>query len=453
MMDYDFIVIGGGTGNKVARYASENGLKTALIEPGPIGGTCLNRGCNPSKMLIHRANVLKTIKDAHRFKIFSEVDGYDFEGIISEIKETIGREAKQKEKDMSEDPNLDLYKTKTHFVDRKSLKVDGEIITWEKILISTGSRPFIPSSIKGLDRINFLTSDEALFLDKPPDRLIILGGGYIAAELGYFFELFGTDVSIIEMEEFLLSREDKEVARNFTKIASKRHNLFTNHKATKVKEENGSFKVWAKNQNGEEIVREGDSVLVALGRRPNSDSLGLENTNVETDDKDFIKTNQYLETTEENVWALGDVAGNYMFKHSADYETEIVKKNAIDGCNKEADFKIMPHAVFTNPEIGSVGITEQEALEKGINFDKGYAKFSSTAMGRAQKFRHGFVKVLVDSETKDILGCHILGHDASTLIHEITLAMQNDLKAENVADTIHIHPSLSKVIRAAFQNV
>lgn len=448
-MDYDFIVIGGGAGNKVASYASSKGYDVALFEPGPIGGTCLKRGCNPSKMLIHHANILDIIKNANRFNIDARLENVDFESIVQEMEKTLSKISEQMLVEKEKDSNLDLYRTRTKFTDTREVKTGDGKITGGKIIIAAGSRPIVPSAIEGLNDVDYLTSSEAMFLEERPEHLIILGGGYIAAELGYFFELVGTEVTIIEMEENLLPNEDDEISEKFTKIAEERHNVLTNHKVSKVSQTKENFIVQAENSNGEEVEIEGGEILVALGRRPNSDSLNLQNTGVETNEKGFIKTNDYLETTEEKIWALGDIADNSMFKHSADYEAKIIMKNAIEGEKNKTNFKGMPRAIFTNPQIGAVGKREKELKKEGTDFEVLKAQFKDTALGKARKTKHGFAKILINPENGKVLGAHIIGPQASVLIHEVSLVIRNRLSLEEISNTIHVHPTLNKIFEKA----
>ncbi len=451
-MDYDFIVIGGGAGNKVASYASGEGYSVALFEPGPIGGTCLNRGCNPSKMLVHHANILDTIREAGRFNIDASVENVDFESITREVEETFSKIADQMLEGKKNDPNLDLYRTRAKFSGEHEVEFNGEKITGEKIIVAAGSRPIIPNAIEGLNDVDYLTSAEAMFLDEQPEHLIILGGGYIAAELGYFFELAGTDVTLIEMEENLLPNEDNEISKKYTKIAKKRHDVLTSHKVTKVTKTGEIFTVQAENSKGETVKIEGDDILVALGRRPNSDTLNLQATGIQTDEKGFIKTNDYLETSANDIWAFGDIAENFMFKHSADYEAKIVIKNAIEGEKNKTDFKGMPRAIFTNPQIGAVGKKEEDLKKEVTDFETATGRFKNISLGIAEKMEHGFAKILIDSDTGKILGAHILGPEASVLIHEISLVIRNRLSLEEISNTIHVHPTLNKIFEEALEN-
>ncbi|MDY7082390.1 MAG: FAD-dependent oxidoreductase, partial [Halobacteria archaeon] len=227
MTDFDLIVIGGGTGNKVASAAADDDTSVALIEPGRIGGTCLNRGCNPSKMVIQRADVVNTIREAGKFGIDASVEGFDFGAITGEINDTLAAISDRMERQKMEDDNLTLIKEKAKFVDERTVEVGGETLTGEKIVVAAGSRPVVPGVIDGIEDVDYITSTEALRLDEQPDELVVIGGGYIAVELGYFYESMGTDVSIVEMEPNLIPREDPDVSELFTRIARERHDVYT----------------------------------------------------------------------------------------------------------------------------------------------------------------------------------------------------------------------------------
>jgi dihydrolipoamide dehydrogenase len=455
MTDFDVVVIGGGTGNSVAAAAAEAGEETALVEPGPLGGTCLNRGCNPSKMLIQRATVAETIRDADRFGIDASIDRIDFAGFVDEVESTLSGIAEEMADRYREMDGLTLYRQEATFVDERTLAVGDETITGDRIVVAVGSRPVVPP-IDGLDDVEYLTSDDALYLDVRPACLVIVGGGYIAAELGYFFEAMGTDVRIVQSHGTLLPREDPAVAETFTEIAEDRHEVYTGYRGTAVSTANGDGEgvlVTATSADGDEVDVAGDRLLLAVGRRPNGDTLDLDATGIETDDRGFVETNDYLETTAENVWAMGDVAGNFLFKHSGDYEARHAIDNVVHGERRPVDFTAVPHAVFAEPQIGGVGATEAELDADGRDYVVGKAAYADTAMGRAKKLEEGFSKVLAAPDGR-LLGCHVIGHEASTLVHEAVVAMRSgEGRVEDVADAIHAHPTLNKVMEAAFRDV
>ena len=445
----ELVVVGGGTGNTVASAAAEAGLETVLIEEGPLGGTCLNRGCNPSKMLIHRATILDTIGSADRFGIDATVQAVDFEGIVQEVTETLSGIAAQMADRLAAQENLSLLREHARFVDDRTIVAGDRRIEADRVLLAVGSRPVVPP-IDGLDAVDALTSAEAISLDAQPESLVIVGGGYIGAELGYFFEQVGTSVTIVHSGDRLLDREDEAIAAGFTDRARARHDLVTGRRATAVESHPDGVAVQAEGQTGSVTVT-GEKLLLAVGRQPNTDRLGLEHTAVETDDRGFLRTNEYLETTAENVWAQGDAAGQFLFKHAGDYESRHAIDTVVHGERRAVDYSAMPHAVFAEPQIGSVGATTQELRATDRVFVVGEARYEDTAMGRAKDLR-GLAKVLASPEGT-ILGVHVLGHEASTLIHEAVIAMRSGSgHVRDVAGAIHAHPTLSKVIEAAFRD-
>jgi dihydrolipoamide dehydrogenase len=452
MADYDVLVVGGGTGNNVAAAAADAGLETALVEKGKLGGTCLNRGCNPSKMLIQAATAANHVREADQFFLDATLDDVDYAAIIDDMDETLAPISEGMDERYREKDHLTLYSDEAQFVGERTVAVGGERVSGEKVVVAAGSRPLVPP-IDGLDEVDYMTSTDALYRREQPDSLVVLGGGYIAVELGYFFESLGTDVTIIEMQGTLVNREDTDIAAAFTEIARQRHDVYTGHRATRVESAGAGVRVHAETEDGDEIAVEAEDVLVALGRQPNTDTLDVEAAGIETDDRGFIVTNDRLETSAEGVWAQGDIADNAMFKHSGDYETEIAVDNVVHGRDRAADFTAMPHAIFTEPQMAGVGATEDELQEAGREYVVGREDLPGTPMGRAKKLDAGFVKVLAAPDG-EILGCHILGYEASVLLHEAVVAMRaGSGTVSDITDTIHAHPTLNKVVEYAFDDV
>ncbi|MFB6163470.1 MAG: NAD(P)/FAD-dependent oxidoreductase, partial [Halococcoides sp.] len=451
-MQYDVLVIGGGTGNNVAAAAADAGLDTALVEKGPLGGTCLNRGCNPSKMFIQAAVAAERVRDADRFFHDATLEETDFEAIVTDIEETLSGIADDMEADYREQSNLTMYREEATFVDARTVRVGDERVSADRVVVAAGSRPVVPP-IDGLDAIDFLTSQEALSLDDQPDSLVIVGGGYIAVELGYAFETLGTDVSIVESGETLLGREDPEVSEAFTAIARDRHDVHTGYRATRVDPQGDGVRVHAESSDGDRVSIDGAKVLIAAGRRPNTDTLDVDAASIATDDRGFVETDDRLRTSADGVWAQGDIAGNAMFKHSGDYETQIAIDNVVHDAGRSIDLSALPHAVFTEPQIAGVGATEAELQQADRDYRVGRQSLPATPMGRAKKLEHGFVKVLAAPDG-EILGCHMLGDEASTMIHEVLVAMRSGSgTVADVTDTIHAHPTLNKAVQYAFEDV
>ncbi|QLG61217.1 dihydrolipoyl dehydrogenase family protein [Halorarum salinum] len=472
MTHFDLVVLGGGTGNLVAAEGAAAGLDVALVERGPLGGTCLNRGCNPSKKLIHHANVVETVRNAGAFGVDVDLNDVAFADIVDDVTETITEEAESKAADARATENLTLYRKEARFVDERTVEVDagsgdggdgtaggdgngGEEITGEAIVLAGGSRPMIPDSIDGTGDVAFLTSDEALRLEELPDKLVIVGGGYIAVEMAHFFGGMGSEVVVVGRGDVLADREDRDVAERLTDAYADRHELHLGHEVTALAEGDGEGTgrtvVRAESGDGDELEVRGDEVLVATGRRPNSDTWNVEAAGIETDGKGFVETNEYLETSAEGVWAIGDVAGNYMFKHSGDKEAEYVVENVVRGNRTAVEYPGMAHAIFGSPEVGSLGRTESE-LEDGREYEVGTYTYDETALGVALNADAGFAKAIVGADG-EVLGFHVVGPHASMLVHEVSTAVAAGADAERIAETIHVHPALSEVVQGAFRDV
>jgi dihydrolipoamide dehydrogenase len=421
----------------------------AVVEPGPLGGTCLNRGCIPSKMLIHHADVAEAIHNSGTFHIDAVMNGVDFAAITKEVNETVSEEAASIEEGLRKSDNHTLYKEEARFVDEKVIEVGDAKITAEHIVIAAGARPLIPP-VDGLEEVDYLTSKEALELDHQPDRLVTIGGGYISMELAHFFQALGTEVVVLEMRDVLLGNEDREIAETYTELAEEKYDVNLGVKATKVDQEGDEITVHAEDKEGNEYSFTGDELLVAAGRRPNTDTLEVENAGIETDDHGFVETDKYLRTNADGVYALGDIAGNWMFRHSANREAEYVIRNLSQEEPEPVDYTAMPHAVFSSPQISGVGKTEDDLEEEGVDYQVGKAEYKNTGKGMALKEEEGFVKVLVDPDG-DILGCSIIGPHAASLIHEVLVAMKaGSGTVEDLKETVHIHPALNEVVQRAF---
>ncbi|QGA80582.1 dihydrolipoyl dehydrogenase [Candidatus Nanohalobium constans] len=452
MREFDVIVIGSGSGLDVASAYTGRGKEVAVIEPGPLGGTCLDRGCIPSKMLIHHADIVKNIKESEDFHIDSKINNVNFQKIIEEVNNEVTEDSNNIEEALEASDKHTLYREEARFTDEKVLEVEDEKITAEKIIVAAGSRPMTPP-IEGLDELDYLTSKDALKLNYCPKEIVMIGGGYISLELAYFYSSMGSEVTILEMGEKLLKREDREISKKITELAEEKYNVHTEFSAKKVEKAAGRKTVIAENKDGVEHRFKADEVLVATGRVPNTDKLEVKNAGLEKDERGFLEVDEYLETNVDGIYALGDIAGNYMFKHSANLEAEHVFKNSHAGNKYPVDYTAMPHAVFTDPQIAGVGKTEQELEEENEKFVSVTYDYSDTGMGMALKEEDGFVKVLAAPDG-EILGCHIIGPEASTLIHEVLVAMKSGNKnVKDIKDTVHIHPALNEVVQRAFNTI
>jgi dihydrolipoamide dehydrogenase len=462
---FDLIVIGSGSGLDVANAIFQHGLKVAIIEKDRMGGTCLNRGCIPSKLLIHSADVAETIKRAHIFGIKVDSFTVDFQRMVERVNNITDSSSEGIKNAFEGIENPKLFSEECKFVGEKTLSVgedkrDSEkiIITADRILIAAGTRPRIPK-IRGLKEAGYLTSDEIFRIKKQPKTLTIIGGGYIACELAHFFGALGTEVNIFQRRELLIPEEDEEVSQRFTEIFSKKYNVYLEYEAKSVSKDicDGGpiFHITAAKKDdaapGKTLNVVSDQLLVAAGRIPNSDTLDPHKTSVKVNDKGYIITDKYLETNVKGIFALGDIVRRYLFKHNANNEAQYAYNNIISSTEKiPVNYYAMPHAIFSSPQIAGVGLREQDLKNMGINYYKSVYPYIKTAMGEAIEDKEGFVKFLVNKTDKKILGCHIIGSDASTLIHEVLVAMRyGDGTIDSISGTIHIHPALSEVVARA----
>lgn len=449
MKKYDLTVIGSGSGLDVAAEAAERGLSVAIVEQGPFGGTCLNRGCIPSKMLIHCADVMETIQTAGLFGIRAKVEAVDWQFIIKRVFNEIDADAGSIEEGNRQAHNVSVYKGAGRFVGQKILEVNGEKISAETILIAAGTRPTVPD-IPGLSEVPYLTSDEALRLSVQPHSLAVVGGGFIAAELAHFFGSLGTEVTIVHRRSSLLREEDEEVARRFTEVYRRKFSLLLEAQVSRAYQASKrvALEVSVDGRTQTLVV---DALLLATGRVPNTDVLDVASTGVEIDGRGFLKTNEYLETGVPGIWALGDIVGKNLLKHNANLEAEHVAYNMFHSDKQVAvDYHAMPHAIFASPQVGSVGMTEQETKKRGIKYVAATYDYFNTAYGRSIEDRDGFVKVLAHPETGEILGCHIIGSHASILIQEVANAMRLRQTTEAIKNPIYVHPALPEVVQRAF---
>lgn len=463
MDEFDFLVIGSGSGLDVANVAANQDQSVAIIEKGPLGGTCLNRGCIPSKRLLYHADVLETIHEADDFHIDVEVTDVDFREIVREVNEDVAEDAASIRRGLRSSPQHSLFEGEGRFVDDRTVEVvggddDGTRIRAETVLIAAGTRPSIPD-IPGIEETDYLTSTEALELETQPDHLVIVGGGYIAAELAHFFGTFGSEVTIIGRRPNLLPEADEEVAAAFTERYGDRFTVHTGHAATALSEDDGKVTVTAQPyeygsdagivEGAEPVTVSGDEVLLATGRRPNSDRLNLDATGVETDEHGFIETDEYLATTADDIWALGDIVGEYLLKHSANHEARQVARNIFGREQEPVDYTAMPFAVFAGPEVAGVGASEGDLREQDREYATNTYRYEDTARGGAMH-AEGFVKVLIDLEGK-ILGCHIIGPEAATIIQEVVVSMKaGSGTVADIRNSVHIHPALPEVVQRAF---
>ncbi|WP_247730890.1 dihydrolipoyl dehydrogenase [Halovivax limisalsi] len=476
MRTFDVVVLGGGSGSQVATAAAKQGFEAAVVEPGPIGGACITRGCVPSKGLIHRADLCETIRRADRFGVDATLDGIEYGAVVDRVHDTVFEKADRAAESLESTENVTLYDAAGRFVDDREIELDGgdadgERIRGEHVVIAVGGRPVVPP-IDGVEDVEILTSDDALYLDSAPDSLAIVGGGYIGVELGHFFDAVGVDVTIVGRSDVLVPRESRAVSEAVTRSLSDRCTVRAGHEATEIRASDDGGRVLLAEpateggddddaNGGEAIEIRADEILLATGRRPNTDDLGLDATGVETTDDGHVSTDETLETDVDGVWALGDVLPADPFKHVADREAEVVGTNVLarlreDGGERGSDPETMdrdvvPHAIFTDPRVASVGPTPAALDEDDIEYDAVRVGYDVAPLGLLLDEPEAFVQVLTAADGESILGCHVVGPDAPVLIQEVVSAMTVGGGAvEDVLDPIHVHPALSEAVLGAF---
>jgi len=452
MEKYDVIVIGSGCGMNIVEESLAHDLSVALVDKGPVGGTCANLGCIPSKMLIFAADRIAEIQEARKLGIEAEIKNIDFNFIMERMRKSVRENREHMKQGIADTKNLVFYESEGHFVDDYTIEVNGEEIMGDKIFIASGSRPLIPP-IKGLDDVDFLTNETILQLKERPESIIIIGGGYIAVEYGHFFAAMGTKVTILEMADRLVLAEEPEIADVLKNELGRRMDIHTDVRAEEVKGNEPGITVIAKDANSS-VKKEfkAHRILIAVGRRSNADLLTVENTGVEVDKRGFVKVNEYLGTTRKNIFAVGDINGQQMFTHVANVEASLAADNAIHGSKTKIDYSAAPHAVYSHPQIASVGMTEETA-RKTHKVLVGKVKYSEVAKGEAMMEETGFAKAVVEADTGKILGFHIIGPYAPILIQEVINAMASGVSVNRIQASMHIHPALTELVPMSLINL
>ncbi len=459
MKVYDHIVIGSGSAYAIATTILEThrNARVALVEKDEPGGICLNRGCIPSKLLLYPAEVATLIRRSREFGIGSSITEIDFPAVMQRMRDAIARDRDAMREEIQNSPHLDYYPGTAAFTAPYMLGIGDQSIKSRSIFLCTGSKPLVPP-IPGLGTVPYLTSDTILSLDRLPESTAVIGGGYIAAEYGHFLAAMGSEVTIIGRNSRFIPEEEPEISALAGRELGRHCSILTGHEVLQTAAEpDGRISIRAfDSASKKEVIITASSLLVAAGRGPNTDILHPEAGGIRTDGKGWILTNEFLETSQPGVWALGDATGKFMFKHVANYEARIAYANAILKQQVPADYRVVPHAVFTDPEIAGVGMTEEEAIRTGGagSVQIGFARYEDTAKGIAMGVSDCFVKVIAEKKSERILGAGIIGPQASVLIQEIIAVMSSaDPSASSVTETMHIHPALTEVVQRACGNL
>lgn len=453
-MDYQVTVIGSGPGGYVAAIrAAQLGFKTAIIEKySTLGGTCLNVGCIPSKAL------LDSSEHFHNAETTFKEHGIDINKPKVNLKQMIDRKSdvvKQNVEGISflmKKNKIDVFQGVGTFKDKNTISIktgkEEKTITSEKVIIATGSKPASLPFIK-LDKKRVITSTEALELKEVPKHMIVIGGGVIGMELGSVYARLGAKVSVVEYLENLIPSMDGTMGKELTKSLKKLgFDIYTSHKVTDVKSTAKEVTITAENQKGETLELIGDYCLVSIGRKPYTEGLGLENVGIATDKQGRVEVDEHLKTSVDNIWAIGDVVKGAMLAHKAEEEGVFVAEQ-LAGQKPHINYNLIPGVVYTWPEVASVGYSEEQLKEKGIQFKTGKFPYKALGRARASMDMDGLVKVLADKETDEILGMHIIGARAADMIATGVTAMEYRASAEDVARMSHAHPTYMEAVKEA----
>ncbi|MDT5081246.1 MAG: mycothione reductase [Mycobacterium sp.] len=459
MEHFDLTIIGTGSGNSIpdpgvdARYGT---MRVAICEQGTFGGTCLNVGCIPTKMFVYAAEIAQNIRESSRYGIDSTLDKVRWSDIVSRVFGRIDPIAAGGEQYQRSLPNVRVYGSHTRFGPtqpdgRYTLRTDaGDEFTSDKVVIAAGSRIRIPPAIAECG-VEYYTSDDIMRIPELPEHLVIVGGGFVAAEFAHVFSALGVRITIVVRGYGLLTHCDESICYPFTDIAADKWDLHTHENVVGVHKDGD--KCVLELDDGKTI--EADTLLVATGRIPNGDLLDAELAGVDVDDDGLVLVDEYQRTSARGIFALGDVSSAYQLKHVANHEMKVVRHNLLvdwddTGSMRASDHRFVPSAVFTHPQIAMVGMTEDEARDGGFDVVTKVQKYGDTAYGWAMEDEHGIVKLIGDRATGKILGAHVMGHQASSIIQPIIQAMSFGQTAKEVAeDQYWIHPALPEVIENA----
>ncbi|KAA0993037.1 mercuric reductase [Dyadobacter aurulentus] len=457
MKQYDAIVIGSGqAGTPLSKKLAESGLKTAIIEKRFAGGTCVNDGCSPTKAMIASAKAAWVARNSSKLGISAAHVQIDFKKIRGRKDEIVKSMRTNLEKGFRETDNLEVIYGEARFSGEKKIMVSlknggSEEISADLIFINTGLSPVIPD-IPGVDDIDYLTSTSMLDMEEVPEHLLILGSGYIGLEFGQMFSRFGSKVTIIEPSERIMKHEDEDVATEITAILGEENiEILTNSEVTAFTK--SRQKIIAKiKKHDQEHSCEYSHVLIATGRKPNTDKLNLEATGVAMDDKGFITVNNSLETSAKGIYALGDVKGGLAFTHISYDDYRVVSANVIDKKKLTISGRQQPYCMFIDPQLGRIGMTEQEAIEKGLEIDVYMIRNDSVARSIETGDTRGMMKAVVEKKTGKLLGAAVLAEQGGEVVTILELAIMGDVTFEKLRDGIFAHPTYAESLNNLFMS-
>lgn len=448
---YDLIVLGAGTGNMIPGPELAH-LRTAIVEPDRFGGTCLNRGCIPTKMFVVAADAALGVGEAARLGVHATLDRVDWPAIRDRV---FGRIDPLHERAVQyrRENGIDVLTEPARFVGPRRLQVGERVLSAETVVVATGGRPVRPP-IPGLDEVEHHTSDTVMRLDELPRTMLIVGGGFIAAEFAHVFSAFGAEVTVVEQQPRLLMAEDETVSQRFTDLAGQRHRLLLDSSVVRVAPRpagRGGVAATVRDAAGAEQVVEADLLLLAVGRRPNSDLVDAQAGGLELDEHGHIRTDDHYRTSVPGVWSIGDATNHFQLKHMANAEGRALQHNLLHPDDlRPLKHDLVPHAVFAHPQVASVGLTEARAREQGLDPLVAVRRYADAAYGWALEDTTSLVKLVADPATRTLLGAHLIGPQAATLIQPLLQAMALGTGVDDLARAVlYIHPALTEVVEQA----
>ena len=455
VQSFDLIIVGTGSGNSIP--AAFEDWNVALVEKDVFGGTCLNRGCIPSKMFIYAADQAAGFAEAAKLGVHGTLDRVDWPAMVARVFGRIDSIAAGGEDYRSNRcPNITVFRGEGRFVGHKVIEVNGERITAPQILLAAGARPHLPENVAGLEQVAFHTSDTMMRIEALPERLIILGGGYIGAELGHVFGSFGTKVDFVLRSSHMLRECDDDVSHRATQLYGERFGIHPNSRDLSVSTGAGGRGVVLRGTGPHgAFTLEADCLLVATGRVPNADRLNVAASGIATDESGHrVLSDEHLRTNVAGVWALGDLTNEWQLKHLANAEGRVVFHNIAQHDQpdqwRRIDRTLVPYAVFGHPQIAGVGLTERAAHAAGLPYLVTSKDYGGTAYGWAMEDSTSFCKLVAHRETRQLLGAHIIGPEASILIQPLLQGMRFGQTVDEMAhDVWYIHPALTEVVENA----
>ena len=443
---YDLIIVGAGSGNMIPVPEMDT-WRLAIVEPDKFGGTCLNRGCIPSKMLLYAADVAEMARHGANLGLRHTLERVDWQQLVGRVWKKIDPIAEAGAQYRRSQPHVTVYDAPARFVAPRVLETGGRRITAPRIVLGTGSRPVVPD-VPGLDNIAYHTSDTIMRLETQPNSLLIVGGGYIGAEMAHFFGSLGTHVILTDHGGALIKRQDDDVAHAFTRVYRQRFDVLLHTRVRGVHPENGRIAAQLDVAGTPRTVRV-DAVLFASGRRPNSDRLNVAAAGIDVDGRGRVLTDDGMETNVPGIFAFGDLASRHPLKHVANAEARVIARHLVGGDKLPVEYDGVPNAVFSNPQVASVGLTERDAVQQGRAYLTARRQYADTAYGWAMEDTDSFVKLIADPDSRLLLGAHIMGPHAALLIHPLVQGMKYGQTIDDMAHTIYIHPALTEVVEQA----